>query len=88
MNRASDFVMKVWCKNIPDNSMFLELSPKDEVGIIIQFWKYDDRIVAVKQYGDVTSRHRSNIMQIPDNAQFMLYVRAIEHRIDVDVQMI
>lgn len=88
MNRASDFVMKVWCKGIPDNSMFLELSPKDETGIIIQLWKYDDRIIAVKQYGDVTSRHRSNIIQIPDDAQFMLYVRAIEHRIDLDIQMI
>ncbi|MEH7207624.1 hypothetical protein V7094_15500 [Priestia megaterium] len=88
MNRASDFVVKVWCKNIPDASMFLELSPKDETGIPIYFWKYSDRIMAVKHFNGLASRHRSNIIEIPDDAEFMLYVRAIEHRIDLEVKLL
>lgn len=88
MNRASDFVVKVWCKNIPDASMFLQLSPKNEEGICIYFWKYEDRIMAVKHYQNLASRHRSNIVTIPDDAEFMLYVRAIEHRIDLEVKIL
>ncbi len=88
MNRASDFVMKLWCKDIGEKSMFLELSPKDENGIIIQFWKYADRIVAVKEYAGVTSRYTSNPITLADEDQFMLYVKAIEHRIDLKIELL
>lgn len=86
MNRVSDFVMKVWFKNIPNNTMFLSLKPKDESGITIDFWKYKDRIVATKTNDKVTSSYRSNIMTISDNIDYMLYVKTIEHRIDLVVK--
>lgn len=88
MNRASDFVMKVWCKKILDNSMFLEIAPKDEKGIVIQFWKYKDRVVAIKEYAGIASSHCSNIVTIPTNGQFMLYARVIEHRIELAVKIL
>lgn len=37
MNRASDFVMKVWCKDVPVNSMFMELSPKMSLALFFNF---------------------------------------------------
>jgi hypothetical protein len=88
MNRASDFVLKVWCKDIPNNTKFLELSPAENNGIAIQFWKYQDRIVAVKELNGVRSIYCSNIVIIPTGAEFMLYVKAIEHRIDLSLHIL
>ncbi|MCY8228699.1 hypothetical protein MOC30_14010 [Bacillus spizizenii] len=83
MNRASDFVMKVWCKDIPYNSKFLEVSPPQGEGISISFWRYKDRVIAEKHYSGVTSRYVSNIVTIPEEGQFMIYARVIEHRIEL-----
>lgn len=88
MNRASDFVMKVWCKNIMNDSMFLSLTPQDPDGITIQFWKKNDRVVAIKEFAGVTSNHTSNQVTIPNNRQFMLYARVIEHRIELIVKLL
>lgn len=88
MNRASDFVMKVWCKNIPNDKKFMEISPIENQGIAIQLWKYADRIVVVKELNNITSRHRSNILTLPNDASYMVYLRVIEHRIDVSVQIL
>lgn len=83
MNRASDFVMKVWCKDIPIGSKFLEVSPADGEGISIKFYRYADRIVAEKDYAGIKSRYVSNIVSVPKSGQFMLYARVIEHRIEL-----
>ncbi|PEF30412.1 hypothetical protein CON39_11520 [Bacillus thuringiensis] len=88
MNRASDFVMKIWCKKIPNNTKFLDLSPEEDKGIAIEFWKHSDKVVAVKKYGGVTSRHSSNVLVIPDSASFMLYAKAIEHRIELTIKIL
>jgi hypothetical protein len=88
MNRASDFVSKVWCKGIPSNTKFMEISPAENKGIGIQFWKYDDRVVVVKEYNGIVSRHCSNIVLIPDIAEFMVYAKVIEHRIDISLQIL
>lgn len=88
MNRASDFIMKLWCRNVPDNSKFLELTPKDKKGIGIQFWKYKDRIVAEKRYNNVVSRHVSNVVTVPNNVDYMLYVKVIEHRIELYITIL
>lgn len=82
MNRASDFVMKIWGKDIPFNTCFLELRPK-EGGIPIKFHRYEDRIVAEKRQGSTVSRHVSNMAPASRDAEFMLYVRVIEHRIEL-----
>lgn len=87
MNRASDFVMKVWCKSVPSNTKFLDLSPTKNEGIPIEFWKYDNKVVAVKKLNGTTSRYCSNVVTIPKDAPFMLYVKVIEHRIDLSIQI-
>jgi hypothetical protein len=88
MNRASDFVMKLWCKNVPSGTMFAELSPVDDTGIPIKLYKYDNRIVAVKEYNGVTARYTSNVVLIPQDAEFMVYVKAIEHRLDISLKIL
>ncbi|KEK23938.1 hypothetical protein [Bacillus gaemokensis] len=88
MNRASDFVMKVWCKKIPNGTKFLDLSPVDNTGIAIEFWKYSNKVIAVKKYGRVVSRHCSNVVTIPYDSPFMLYAKAIEHRIDLSIKIL
>lgn len=88
MNRASDFVLKVWCKSVPNDSKFMELSPVANEGIAISFWKYGNRIVAEKTFNGVTSRHCSNIVTIPSGAEFMVYAKAIEHRIEVELKIL
>ncbi|MEX3625177.1 hypothetical protein [Viridibacillus arvi] len=88
MNRASDFVMKVWCKNVPIGSQFLELSPQQGQGIPIKFWRYADRVLAVKEYSGIMSRHTSNVVNIPKSGEFMLYARVIEHRIELTLTVL
>lgn len=88
MNRASDFVMKVWCKDIPINSLFLELGTKDGDGIPIKFYRHADRVVAVKEFAGISSRYVSNIVDIPKSGQFMIYARVIEHRIELSLKVI
>jgi hypothetical protein len=88
MSKASDFVMKLWCKNIPNGTKFAEVSPPENTGIAIQFWKYDNKIVAVKEFNGVTSRYRSNIVTIPSGAEFMVYAKVVEHRIDLSLKIL
>lgn len=88
MNRASDFVLKAWCKNIPNNTKFLELSPTESNGISIQFWKYKDRIIAIKEFNGIVARYCSNIVPIPKDAEFMVYAKSIEHRIDLSLKLL
>ncbi|MFJ8247280.1 hypothetical protein [Peribacillus asahii] len=88
MNRASDFVMKVWCKNVPIDTKFLELSPPQGEGIPIELWRYHDRIVAVKRYAGAKSVYCSNIIEMPEEREFMLYVKVIEHRIQLTITIL
>lgn len=88
MNRASDFVMKVWCKDVPFGKKFLDISPAENNGIAIELWRYTDRVVAVKNYNGITSRYCSNISTIAQGSEFMLYVKAVEHRLDVNIRLV
>ncbi|EOO44271.1 hypothetical protein [Bacillus cereus] len=89
MNRASDFVMKVWCKDIPNDTMFMEMSQKGTKNDLpIQLWKYKDRVLAIKEYKGVKARYCSNIVTIPKGTAFMLYVKVIEHRIDLELKIL
>lgn len=86
MNKASDFIMKIWCRNIPDGKQFIDISPPYNEGISIQLWKYADRVVATKEYKGIKSSYCSNILTIPQGVNFLLYVRVIEHRIDLYIE--
>lgn len=87
MNRASDFVIKLWFKNIPENTIFMELSPTGDEGISVYFWKYKDRIVAEKRMGSVVARYTSNVIETTEGQEYMLFVKAIEHRIDLNITL-
>ncbi|MED1125507.1 hypothetical protein [Bacillus atrophaeus] len=88
MNRASDFIMKVWCRNLTDNKEFLEIRPVEGEGIPIKFYKYRNKIIAEKKIGDTTSRYISNLVSIPNDVDFMLYVKVIEHRIYLEIKIL
>ncbi|URJ76433.1 hypothetical protein MF621_004140 (plasmid) [Bacillus velezensis] len=88
MNRASDFITKVWCRNIPDFKEFLEIRPVEGEGIPIKFYKYPNKIVAEKNIGDIQSRYISNLVSIPKDVDFMLYVQVIEHRIYLEIKIL
>lgn len=86
MNKASDFVLKLWCKNLPDGKMFAEVSHPNHEDVTLEFWKYSDKIIAVKNMNDITARYRSNTFPMPKEKEFMVYVKVIEHRIDIQIQ--
>lgn len=88
MNRASDFVMKVWFKDVPSGTKFLDISPEANNGIAIQFWKYDDKVIAVKEFNGIRARYCSNIITMASGTDYMLYVKVIEHRLDLDIQQV
>lgn len=89
MNKASDFIMKVWMKDVPNNKMFLELrTDEEENGASIQFWKYENKIVAKKTLHGKTSCHRSNRVNLPEDVEYMLYVKVIEHRLDLNITIL
>ncbi|MDY7043697.1 hypothetical protein RVS70_05710 [Virgibacillus sp. M23] len=85
MNRASDYIMKIWCRNIPIGTKFLELSPPEDTGIPVEFWMHENYVIAVKEYKGIKSRYCSNMVAIPKDTDFMLYVKNIEHRVDLSL---
>ena len=88
MNRASDFIMKIWCKGIPNGTKFMELSHEGSGGMSIDFWKESDRILATKILGSHMATYSSNIVEISSDVEFMLYVKTIEHRIDLSITLL
>lgn len=85
MAKASDWIAKVWCKNVI-NGLFLELDRKDGNGIGLKFYKYDNYIVCKKTYLGVTSRTISNIVPDLKLSEFYLYIKVIEFRIQMTIK--
>jgi len=84
MAKASDWIAKVWCKNVI-NGLFLELDRKDGNGIGLKFYKYDNYIICEKTYLGVTSRTISNIVYNLGLSEFYLYVKVIEFRVKMTI---
>lgn len=92
MAQASDWVGKIWCKNIP-NGTFLEIYPENNNGIGMKFIKYDDYIVCEKEFLNegvmgIKSRSRSNIVSGLGLKQFYMYVKVIEFRVDIYIEAV
>lgn len=86
MNKASDFISKVWFKDIPFNSdkPFMSIVENDKEKSI-DFYRKSDRVIAVKTFGGVEARYTSNkLMTLPSDAIYM-YTRVIEHRIEIKI---
>lgn len=82
MNRASDFIIKLWFRNVEDGEKFLSF--EDEEGNTgIDFYKKKDRVVAVKKINGVVASYASNKLSIDKEEEGFLYVKVIEHRLDL-----
>lgn len=80
MAKASDFVVKLWCKNVLNGTM-LEFSEELGKGVHLKFTKHNDYITCEKEYMGVTSRTRSNVVAGLGLKEFYLYIKVVEFRI-------
>ena len=80
MAKASDWVAKIWCKNIV-NGLFLDLEREDGNGIGLKFFKHDNYITCEKSYLGIKSRTISNIVPNLKLKEFYLYIKVVEFRI-------
>ena len=91
MAQASDFVLKLWCEKIP-NGMFLEFISEHRSGVGIQFEKRDNRVLMHKQYlneddNGIKSVHASNVIEGLGKQAFYLYVKLIEFRPEIYIEL-
>lgn len=81
----SNFVLKMWCRNIPDNKIFLILySPYGEIKLV----KYDNKIHAFKvsKHHKLKSHFASDKFNFVDNDNYMIYLKQVNNLIDVIVK--
>ena len=81
---SEDFVLKLWCENIPDNVEFLRIQASNGY---LKFTKYNDMIHIFKYVNGVTypAHYRSNVFTFESNVQFMLYAKSQSGAIDIKV---
>lgn len=84
MAKASDFMFKIWCKNIP-NGLFLDFSRELGEGTHIKFYKHDNYITCEKEHNGIKSRTKSNVVNGLRLGNFYLYVKVIEFRIQMSI---
>ena len=89
MAKASDFVLKLWCKNVT-NGTFLHFTEEDGNGIGIKFVKHRDYITVEKEFlndggNGIVSRTKSNTIPNLGLKEFYLYVKVFEFRVHVEI---
>lgn len=89
MAKSSNWVMKIWCKNVLNGPM-LQFQTEHKSGIGVRFIKHDNYVVAEKEYLNedgkgIKSRHRSNIVEGLKLKEFYMYIKVIEYRIDIEI---
>lgn len=82
MNRASDFIMKVWFRKVPVGEMFLSLTQEDGL-ISIDFYREADRVIAKKYIDNVGAVYTSNELLVSTDEEVYMYVKAVEHRLEI-----
>ena len=92
MAQASDFVLKLWCQNIKDGK-FLELKTEHNNGIGLWLEKHGDYVVMRKEWlneddAGIKSIHRSNAIEGLGRQSFYLYLKVIEFRADIYIELI
>lgn len=92
VGKSSDFIVELWCKNIK-NGEFMTFETEHNNDIDLHLYKYDDYIVVQKEYlnesgtGQI-SRHRSNIIEGLKMQSFYLYIKVVEFRVEVYIQLV
>lgn len=84
MAKASDWVAKIWCKNIP-NGLFLDFERENGEPVGLQFYKHDNYIYCKKEYLGVTSRTKSNTVSGLKLKEFYLYIKVVEFRVQIKI---
>lgn len=84
MAKASDFIVKLWCKNVL-NGLFLDFSEPNEEGVHLRFYKHDDCITCEKEYLGIKSRTKSNTVTNLKLKEFYLFIRVVEFRIEMKI---
>lgn len=89
MAKASDFVVKLWCKNVLDGE-FLYFSEENQDGVGIRFIKHRDYITAEKEFLNdgghgVQSRTKSNVVENLGLKEFFLYIKVFEFRVQIEI---
>ncbi|MBO1087236.1 hypothetical protein [Enterococcus mundtii] len=84
MAKSSDWVAKVWCKNIPNGLMF-DFSRELGEDIHMKFYKHDDYITCEKEYLGIKSRTKSNTVKGLNLKEFYMYIRVIEYRVQIKI---
>lgn len=82
MAKASDWMAKIWCKNVI-NGVMLDFSKEYGEDVHMKFIKYDDYIVCEKELNGIRSRTRSNIVEGLGLKEFFLYIKVIEFRVEM-----
>lgn len=92
MAQASDFIMKIWCQNIP-NGPFITFQTENNNGVGLRLEKRDDCVVMVKEFlndddAGIMSTHRSNIIPDLGRKEFYLYLKVIEFRPEIHIELV
>ncbi len=86
MAKASDFIFKVWCRNVHNGTM-LDWSPSMGKGIHIEFVKHDDYVTIEKEYTGIQSRTKSNTIKGLGLQDFYMYVYVKEFRVQCYLEL-
>ena len=85
---GSDFILKLWCKNIPDSIVFLKLV--SEYGSI-EVIKYGDEIHAFKYLNGLTTvipHFISNTLTVNIDEEFMVYLQSLNNALEITQQLV
>lgn len=84
MAKASDWIGKFWVMNV-QNGLFLDFSPDEDRGQHIKFYKHDDYITCEKEFGQIKSRTRSNVIKDLKLRPFYMFVYVKEYRVEIKI---
>lgn len=87
MAKASDWMAKIWCKNV-QNGLFLDMTRTNGDPIGLKFYKKDNYITCEKEFLGVKSRTKSNEVKDLKLKGFYLYIKVIEYRIQMTITLI
>lgn len=80
MAKASDFIVKLWCKNVL-NGIMLHFTEAEGAGVPMTFVKHDNYITCEKEHNGIKSRTRSNTVEGLGLKEFYLYIKVVEYRV-------
>lgn len=84
MAKSSDWIGKIWCKNVP-NGLMLDFSRELGEETHIKFYKHDEYITCEKEFAGIKSRTKSNTVKGLKLKEFYLYIKVIEYRVQMKI---